>query len=186
MFSKRNKKCICPTLCLFWSSYTHNSLRFSKWSEHFYISMWVFILKFTSGNGRKWFSALCKCGVLIAGWWWWWCCINVFASTVSLIIDVKYDSTPVAASMCLLVHFMTVRKSGFVGHCAPQKSEFEVRKWEEPRQPQVCSTAAPSTEWQLCVLPCYPVSSCAKSTCTRCFGVFTHNLSCIAASSLIG
>lgn len=57
---------------------------------------------------------------------------------VSLIIDVKYDSTPVAASMCLLVRFKIVQKLGykFVVHCAPQKSEFQVRKSEEPRQPK--------------------------------------------------
>lgn len=104
--------------------------------------MWVFILKFTSGNGRKWFSSLCKCGFLITGWCWWWC-INIFASTVSLIIDVKYDSTPAAASVCLLVRFMIVRKSDFsefVVRCAPQKWEFQVRKSEEPRQPRVCSS----------------------------------------------
>lgn len=117
------------------------SKRNRKSAEHFYISMWVFIFKFTSGNGRKWFSALCKCGFLIAGWWWW--SINVFASTVSLIIDVKYDSTSAAASVCLLVRFMMVRKSDFtefVVRCAPQKWEFQVRKSEEPRQPRVCSS----------------------------------------------
>lgn len=79
--------------------------------------------------------------------------VSTSSPPLSLIIDVKYDSTPVAASMCLLVRFIIVWKSDseFVVHCVPQKSEFQVRKSEEPRQPQVCSTAAPSTRSDSCV-----------------------------------